>query len=119
VKQLKHEDGVFKDDSLLAPVIPDDPLLRKRSRKAELTPELDFDDDDWTDDGVAGPSTQALDRELEAARKQIAHLQSLVQAAIAPDEEARVKGKGKVGRDDDTHYFDSYAENGVCVTLRG
>lgn len=26
------------------------------------------------------------------------------------------KGKGKipVGRDDDTHYFDSYAENGTC-----
>jgi len=31
------------------------------------------------------------------------------------------KGKGKVpaGRDDDTHYFDSYAENGGYRTLSG
>jgi protein arginine N-methyltransferase 3 len=43
---------------------------------------------------------------LEDARRQIAHLQTLVHDG---------KGKGKLGRDDDTHYFDSYAENGEAL----
>jgi protein arginine N-methyltransferase 3 len=57
---------------------------------------------------------------LEDARRQIAHLQTLVHDVVTVDtEDSPVqsvgKGKGKLGRDDDTHYFDSYAENGEAL----
>ena len=37
--------------------------------------------------------------------------------AVAPEADPASKGKGKIpaGRDDDTHYFDSYAENGMSI----
>jgi protein arginine N-methyltransferase 3 len=66
---------------------------------------------------------QALASELEDARRQIAHLQTLVHDVVTVDTEdgpvqSVGKGKGKLGRDDDTHYFDSYAENGEACTVR-
>lgn len=66
-----------------------------------------------------------LEAELEKARKDLAAMQLLVTKTIGSEddepEETQVKvdgkgkgkGKGKaVERDDDTHYFHSYEENG-------
>lgn len=70
-----------------------------------------------------------LEAELEKARKDLAAMQLLVTKTIGSEddetEEIQVKmmdgngkgkGKGKaVERDDDTHYFHSYEENGAII----
>ncbi|WRT69645.1 uncharacterized protein IL334_006634 [Kwoniella shivajii] len=139
IEALKSSDPLFKDDNLLKPVIPDDPLLQ-------------YDpDDSWSDDEdippppqpSAGPS-QTLDQaktastspesskiaqleaELEKARKDLASMRQLVSNTIGSEDEdeqtngeashSEVQGKGKgkaVERDDDTHYFHSYEENDI------
>lgn len=106
--------------------------------------EYDFDDF-WSDDDdeplqapSAGPSKDAqslesqkvtlLEAELEKARKDLAAMQLLVTKTIGSEddepEETQVKvdgkgkgkGKGKaVERDDDSHYFHSYEENGKII----
>ncbi|WVR08113.1 hypothetical protein IAU60_005159 [Kwoniella sp. DSM 27419] len=129
---LSPSDPLLKDDNLLAPVIPDDPLLQ-----------YDFDDS-WSDDddldrpsaGPSQPQQQAapadskvaqLEAELEKARQDLAAMRLLVSKTIGSDEEEDVdtpaasssqegKGKGKAKapvRDDDTHYFHSYEENDI------
>lgn len=131
ISALEADDPLLKDDNLLIPVIPDDPLLQ-----------YDFDDF-WSDDDdeplqapSAGPSKDAqslesqkvtlLEAELEKARKDLAAMQLLVTKTIGSEddepEETQVKvdgkgkgkGKGKaVERDDDSHYFHSYEENDI------
>ncbi|WVQ75080.1 hypothetical protein IAR50_004689 [Cryptococcus sp. DSM 104548] len=130
---LKSDDAVFQDDNLLIPVIPDDPYLQ-----------YDFDDS-WSDDdeppaplaAAAGPSSsaaeskspkdsraEALEKQLEKARRDLAAMQSLVTKTLgAEDDEEKTesredkvdgKGKGKAAvRDDDSHYFQSYEENEI------
>ncbi|ODN78581.1 hypothetical protein L202_04189 [Cryptococcus amylolentus CBS 6039] len=131
---LKSDDAVFQDDSLLIPVIPDDPYLQ-----------YDFDDS-WSDDEdessaapapTTGPSSsatdnkgpeddrsKALEKELEKARRDLAAMQLLVTKTLGAedddektelkDEKADGKGKGKAAvRDDDSHYFQSYEENEI------
>lgn len=71
-----------------------------------------------------------LEAELEKARKDLAAMQLLVTKTIGSEddepEETQVKvdgkgkgkGKGKaVERDDDTHYFHSYEENGEIIVF--
>ncbi|WWC92751.1 uncharacterized protein L201_007710 [Kwoniella dendrophila CBS 6074] len=143
IDALSPTDPLFKDDNLLKPVIPDDPLLQ-------------YDpDDSWSDDDeipqpvrqvTAGPShpqaqapsTQStstneekskiaqLQAELEQARKDLTSMRLLVSNTIGAEDddepkaessshsEVTGKGKGKaVERDDDTHYFHSYEENDI------
>lgn len=67
----------------------------------------------------------ALKAELAKAQAGIASLQALVSTLVNTDDSAAQgdhapegsKGKGKV-RDDDTHYFDSYAVNGLFSDLQ-
>ncbi|KAK4686534.1 type I protein arginine methyltransferase, partial [Tremellales sp. Uapishka_1] len=130
INSLESSSAVFIDDAHLIPVIVDDPLLQ-----------LDFDDS-WSDDDVpaqAGPSRSAteleptdgkikrLEAELTKSRADLAALQLLVGRTLGGEsEEAKEliingpgieKGKGKEKeqeeRDDDTHYFDSYAVNDI------
>ncbi|WVF68467.1 hypothetical protein IAT40_003233 [Kwoniella sp. CBS 6097] len=104
IEALKPSDALFKDDNLLIPVIPDDPLLQ-----------YDFDDS-WSDDdefdqpsaSAAGSSqtqTQskseeqnqnlspearklaALESELEKARKDLASMQLLVSKTIGTEDD--------------------------------
>ncbi|TXT12809.1 hypothetical protein VHUM_01210 [Vanrija humicola] len=93
----------LKDDALLVPVLADDPLLQ-----------LDFDDD-WSDDeeaqvSTARPAKTAADaevsKELESLRAEVAALRHVVTRDLEGKEKAKE-------RDDDTHYFDSYAENDI------
>ena len=74
-----------------------------------------------------------MQEELAKARSDLASMRNLIQDTMQDQEDAegivsgpskgKGKGKGKVpaGRDDDTHYFDSYAENGTlaCVMCCG
>ena len=97
---------------------------------------MDFADD-WSEDDLqplAGPSQLRsahssgrgieAEEELVQAHLKIAQLRHLLQNTISQDKisepfttngtASKGNGKGKMGRDDDTHYFDSYAENGSC-----
>jgi hypothetical protein len=85
--------------------------------------------------GDSGSSSQVkqLEAELKKAQADLAALQAAVARSLSGEVEGNVveekdegrteekqvkgKGKGKEGRDDDTHYFDSYAENGKWVVL--
>ncbi|WVQ66117.1 uncharacterized protein L199_004295 [Kwoniella botswanensis] len=134
IDALSPTDQLFKDDNLLKPVIPDDPLLQ-------------YDPDDcWSDDedlpqppqSNAGPSQSQpastengrvaqLEAELEQARKDLASMRTLIsktvgveddeddaQSPVETSKQVEGKGKGKaVERDDDTHYFHSYEENDI------
>ncbi|KAL1406590.1 hypothetical protein Q8F55_008296 [Vanrija albida] len=113
VAALAKDDEKLKDDALLVPVVADDPLLQ-----------LDFDDD-WSDDEegqvsiaqpAKSPAAAKADKELEALRAEVAALRHVVTRDLEGDESVDIKGKGKEKakeRDDDTHYFDSYAENDI------
>jgi hypothetical protein len=80
-------------------------LLRKCIQHRELIVELDFDDE-WSDEETA-PGSKDTQTELAAAQAAIKQLQSLVQTLT---NETEVE---KPSRDDDTHYFGSYEENGT------
>lgn len=66
------------------------------------------------------PAAAAASKELEALRAEVAALRHVVTRDLEGDETVDVKGKGKEKakeRDDDTHYFDSYAENGEGLRM--
>lgn len=125
VKALAASDPRLQDDQYLQPVIQEDPLLRKFDL-GDIADETELGElslESWSDDDEAGPSTapkstnnDAAAKELESARAEISRLRGLLQNTLQEDESTTktAKGKGKIpaGRDDDTHYFDSYAENG-------
>ncbi|WWD20249.1 hypothetical protein CI109_104725 [Kwoniella shandongensis] len=134
IAALSPSDALWKDDNLLIPVIPDDPLL-------QYDPDDSWSDDDELDaPAAAGPSkaiaqtaeaedgrVSQLEAELEKARKDLAAMRLLVSKTVGEDDDDEseapattggddVKGKGKgkmVERDDDTHYFHSYEENDI------
>ncbi|KAL7425061.1 hypothetical protein Q5752_000749 [Cryptotrichosporon argae] len=124
-REVNAEDDKLKDDKWLIPVLADDPLLQ-----------LGFDD--WSDDeDDVEASTQPASSsaplnasvKLEALRRENEALKGLLARALEGDADSesgsddgsagaarpgkgKGKGKGKE-RDDDTHYFDSYAENDI------
>lgn len=75
------------DDALLKPILEDDPLLQ-----------LDFD---WEEE-----EQQTVEQQLAQMKLELQAAQKVVKGVLGDDEPVEVK------RDDDTHYFDSYAENG-------
>ncbi|KAI9638963.1 S-adenosyl-L-methionine-dependent methyltransferase [Dioszegia hungarica] len=79
------------DDSLLPPVIADDPLLQ-------------FGFDSWSDEDEEPASAQ-----VQHLQKELAAAQALLQQTMADD----LPSTGEKKRDDDSHYFDSYAENDI------
>jgi type I protein arginine methyltransferase len=103
-----------------------------KSIPSDLTP-VDFpdDDDDWSD-SEDGPSSSApldiatatrriakLESKLAGAKEELAHYRSLINQRVdiarireAIDEPVASPTK----RDDDTHYFESYEENGRTTT---
>jgi protein arginine N-methyltransferase 3 len=98
VAKIETGDERLKDDQLLIPVVPDDPLLQ-------------LDDDEWSDDEeeqkegkeeVGGAAAAKIAR----LRKEVELLKGIVERSVQEE------GKGKK-RDDDTHYFDSYTHNEI------
>lgn len=69
---------------------------------SELTSEFGFDSWSDEDEEPASAQVQHLQKELAAA-------QALLQQTMADD----LPSTGEKKRDDDSHYFDSYAENDI------
>ncbi|KAJ2919153.1 hypothetical protein MD484_g1262, partial [Candolleomyces efflorescens] len=108
---LKGTEPWFSTDEYLVPVIENDPLIQVST-------------DDWSDsedeeDEPTDPVKKAhwLEKKLALAQQKVAEYQSLLYKRLDvenPSEEIKPKP-----RDDDTHYFDSYAENGEFQTRPG
>ncbi|KZV96499.1 S-adenosyl-L-methionine-dependent methyltransferase [Exidia glandulosa HHB12029] len=122
LQNLSGTEPFFSDDLFLVPVIQSDPLLQLPS-------------DDWSDDeddaGVPGSS-----QDMRVAQRQIKHLQEKLQRAkqdlvdykklvqakmdftrvFADEDDDDAPGPSKP-RDDDTHYFESYAENDIHAVM--
>ncbi|GMK55683.1 hypothetical protein CspeluHIS016_0207390 [Cutaneotrichosporon spelunceum] len=97
VTKIAADDERLKDDQLLIPVVPDDPLLQ-------------LDDDEWSDDEEpkTEPASGAAASEIARLHKEVEMLRGIVERTVQGEDE----GKGKK-RDDDTHYFDSYTHNEI------
>ncbi|KAH7096731.1 S-adenosyl-L-methionine-dependent methyltransferase [Auriculariales sp. MPI-PUGE-AT-0066] len=117
------KESFFENDAYLVPVIQNDPLLQLQL------------DNDWSDEDEGFVVAPADD--LRAAQRQIKRLQDklmqakqdmvdykrLVQAKMdfttvfGDDEPAAGPSTQPDQRDDDTHYFDSYAENDIHAVM--
>ncbi|CAK5274435.1 unnamed protein product [Mycena citricolor] len=108
VLALTGSEALFTSDEYLQPVIEDDPLL-------QIEPE------DWSDSDAESSTDpvkriRALERKLAAAQQDLIDYRQLVSkqldvpALIAAVNEPTAAGKAPT-RDDDSHYFQSYAEN--------
>ncbi|BEJ15689.1 hypothetical protein CspHIS471_0502940 [Cutaneotrichosporon sp. HIS471] len=95
VAKIAADDERLKDDQLLIPVVPDDPLLQ-------------LDDDEWSDDEEPEKeeASGSAAAEIARLRKEVEMLRGIVERSVQDE------GKGKK-RDDDTHYFDSYTHNEI------
>ncbi|RXW22484.1 hypothetical protein EST38_g3361 [Candolleomyces aberdarensis] len=107
---LKGIEPWFSTDEYLVPVIENDPLI------------LEASTDDWSDsedeeDEPTDPVKKAhwLEKKLALAHQKVAEYQALLYQRLdvgSPSEEIKAKP-----RDDDTHYFDSYAENDIHAVM--
>ncbi|KIJ54463.1 hypothetical protein M422DRAFT_24410 [Sphaerobolus stellatus SS14] len=120
--KLTGTESIFTDDAFLLPVIEDDPLLQ-------------FHTDEWTDEDeddeedaekvkkdlpeVIARHVRRLEEKLAAAQASLVHYKQWVEERFTerlnqlniPDKEERP------ARDDDTHYFSSYAENDIHAIM--
>ena len=83
--------------------------------ESELRSELDYDD--WSEDEVPPGKNDHLETELQAAKAEIAKLRKLLRNSMEEEPWVEVGKDKAVARDDDTHYFDSYAENGKFSSM--
>ncbi|KIO25717.1 hypothetical protein M407DRAFT_75351 [Tulasnella calospora MUT 4182] len=118
---LTGKEPFLSDDALLKPTLEDDPLL-------EL--ELPGDSDDSDDEVPGGGTTtepakekslvkkvKKLEAQLKEAREAVQQMRQLVQGRLnllEPDSEAVAP---PAPRDDDSHYFNSYAYNDIHATM--
>ncbi|EJD51065.1 S-adenosyl-L-methionine-dependent methyltransferase [Auricularia subglabra TFB-10046 SS5] len=118
---LTGNETFFSDDAFLVPVIQNDPLFQLPS-------------DDWSDEedtNVAAGSNQdirqaqrqvkRLQEKLQRAKQDLVDYKKLVQAKLditnifADDDPGSSESQKQ--RDDDTHYFESYAENDIHAVM--
>jgi type I protein arginine methyltransferase len=140
VKAVTGREEFLRADQYLIPAINDDPLLRRcpkssadRSNCTHLGAELQSDD--WSDDeeimnSAEAPSDlseatrkiRALENALHKAQQDLADYRSFVgerlnlaslAASLRESEASLSTHVGTPLRDDDSHYFQSYGENGA------
>ncbi|TRM62093.1 S-adenosyl-L-methionine-dependent methyltransferase [Schizophyllum amplum] len=107
VLSLTGKEPLFTADQYLKPVLEDDPLLLLQTA------------DEWSDDEEsADPSRKirALENKLAQAQRELAEYRSIVNRQLDLDT-VRTEEPSKPARDDDTHYFDSYAENDIHAVM--
>ncbi|KAF4577438.1 Protein arginine N-methyltransferase 3-like C2H2 zinc finger domain-containing protein [Pleurotus pulmonarius] len=108
VSTLTGKESFFSSDDYLIPVLEDDPLLQ-------------WQPDDWSDsedeDEVGSDPIQVLEKKLAATQKQLEHYRIFAGSVLAAPLEASSSGSKPAQRDDDTHYFDSYAENDIHAVM--
>ncbi|KAF9450547.1 protein arginine N-methyltransferase [Macrolepiota fuliginosa MF-IS2] len=104
----------FSSDEYLVPVLENDPLLQ-----------ISFDDD-WSDDDNENANGQDLNKKLRALEKKLILAQqslleyrNLVQQKLDLPimDDAGPSGSSQPPRDDDAHYFDSYAGNDIHAVM--
>ena len=118
------------DDSLLAPVITDDPLLRLDIEEMALSavPSTSQHPTSAQPDALQrrvaeleqqlAMAREAFAAQREAMESHFKHNFGFAPAALGSSGMEESSGKGKEKslpkRDDDTHYFNSYSHNGEC-----
>ncbi len=142
VANLNGSEPFFTSDEYLKPSLEDDPLLREckwsesvHSQvpyrfKTEIEPDDWSDSDEEVDQGnieepkdlsAANRQIKALQRNLQQAKQDLVYYRQFVSERLnlAGVTDELQKGEGPSGskdaappRDDDSHYFQSYAENG-------
>ena len=138
---LTGKEDFLRADEYLIPAIADDPLLRTSTLhyptfgvSAHQPPELQSDD--WSDDEDVAASTEtpsdlsqalrkirALENALHKTQQDLAdyrgfvgdrlNLAGLADALAEPSTSTSTHVAAPL-RDDDSHYFQSYGENGAC-----
>jgi protein arginine N-methyltransferase 3 len=138
IGNLTGAETFFSSDEYLIPQIEDDPLLRMYHHVSLIPYTQSFTElemDDWSDDEDLSstdqrpappadlPSAlrqmQLLERKLAQAHRDMAEYRSLVGQQFDAGRFAEIinepvlSSPGPLPRDDDTHYFSSYCENGA------
>ncbi|KAL1744070.1 S-adenosyl-L-methionine-dependent methyltransferase [Schizophyllum fasciatum] len=104
---LTGKEPLFSDDQYLKPALEDDPLLLQETA------------DEWSDaEDSEDPSRKirALEAKLAQAQRELMEYRSIVNRQLDLDS-VRTEEPAKPPRDDDTHYFDSYAENDIHAVM--
>ncbi|PCH40423.1 arginine N-methyltransferase 3 [Wolfiporia cocos MD-104 SS10] len=121
VLELQGTEQFLSSDEYLIPVLEDDPLLQLQSGDWS-----DSDDDEAapapTDLASATRRIQALERKLQQAKRDLAEYRILIgerlgDVGFADAPESSSSHYIAPLRDDDTHYFSSYAYNDIHATM--
>ncbi|GLB38566.1 putative class I-like SAM-binding methyltransferase superfamily, protein arginine N-methyltransferase family protein [Lyophyllum shimeji] len=114
---LDGSEAFFKSDEYLLPVLEDDPLL-------QVNPD-DWSDSEEEDTDTVDPTrrVQILQRKLAEAKQKFVDYRAFVSkkmnipALLASPSEPGPSQTVAPARDDDTHYFKSYAENDIHAVM--
>ncbi|KAI5827087.1 S-adenosyl-L-methionine-dependent methyltransferase [Schizophyllum commune Tattone D] len=104
---LTGKEALFTDDQYLKPALEDDPLLLLEVNE------------EWSDsEDSEDPARKicALENKLAQAQRELMEYRAIVNRQLDLDT-VRAEEPAKPPRDDDTHYFDSYAENDIHAVM--
>jgi type I protein arginine methyltransferase len=115
----------FTQDAYLKPVLENDPLLGDRRDRCLHNVVLtrnptEYDVGGWSDDEPVAPGSSKdpkahialLEKSLSLANQKLEDYRSILMRRIGLDDVPDDVPSKPLGRDDDTHYFRSYADNG-------
>ncbi|KAF6755854.1 arginine N-methyltransferase 3 [Ephemerocybe angulata] len=108
-RELKGSEPWFKSDEYLVPVIESDPLIQ-----VSLDDWSDSEDDEEAASSDPVEKARLLEKNLAIAQAKVAEYQKLLYQRLDVGGSDEIKPKI---RDDDTHYFDSYAENDIHAVM--
>ncbi|KAG8988368.1 hypothetical protein FRB90_002795 [Tulasnella sp. 427] len=118
---LTGKEAFLSDDGLLKPTLEDDPLL-----ELELPGDSDDEEDGNPEAGTSAESTKdkglakkvkKLEAQLKEAREAVQQMRQLVQGRLNLLEPDSEKAAPEAPRDDDSHYFNSYAYNEIHAAM--
>ncbi|KAH6912597.1 arginine N-methyltransferase 3 [Coprinopsis sp. MPI-PUGE-AT-0042] len=124
---VQGSENWLKEDEYLVPTLENDPLLRRLPLQSSVIPShhnyAEVSPNDWSDDEdenepPTDPSKhiQWLEKKLVATQLQLKEYHQLLTKRL--DAEDVKGGDAKPSaRDDDTHYFQSYAENDIHAVM--
>lgn len=126
VAKLTGKEPFFTSDDYLIPAVEDDPYLRghlqhRLTSWQPLTASTELPSDEpWSDDEAPADSTdpqqkvKVLEAQLQDLQRKLAQMDIFNERWDTNTEgSGSVNTMGKKGRDDDSHYFQSYGEHGT------
>ncbi|KAF5360411.1 hypothetical protein D9756_004931 [Leucocoprinus leucothites] len=104
----------FSSDEYLIPALENDPLLQ-----ASFADDWSDEDEDEADTPDTSKKIKALEKKLSLAQQSLLEYRQFMQQnlGVPANEEASPSNTSKPPCDDDTHYFNSYAENGAPAEI--